>query len=347
MSIAKIEDPVSTGSPAVASAYPARRGYKWIAREIESLDPERDYARIWALTAAYYPDDTFFNLLYSLGLPRITQNPHGSALLVRRTRKAAERQQQRANDTLANFWRWYEYGPEHVEAQRSLEQVNRIHAALAKNDAEAFPDEDYIYTTCLLGTMAHEVRLKVGLPGFSEKQRIAAHRFWRAITMKMRGLNGYIDTYPESFEAMQAVVQAHDARPWPSCETGRELSKHVVQQFCEGNFPKPLHGLARQMLLALQEPYIRTLCAMGDPNPVGGWIAKRLIFLRGWLAENVLPDPGLSVPERARAKGMTTKQHQAPLMVQASDVPFASDGRTTPLPTTETAPKKASRCPFH
>jgi hypothetical protein len=330
-----------------ARASSPRRGYKWIAREIERLDPEVDYARIWSLTAAYYPDETFFNLLYALGMPRITQNPHGSALLVRRTRKAVDRQQERADDTLASFWRWYEYGPHHLEAQRSLEQVNRIHEALAKNAPDAFPDEDFVYTTCLLGTTGHEVRLKVGLPGFTEKQRIAAHHFWRDITLQMRGPRGYIEDYPQNFEGMQAVVKAHDARPWPKSDTGRELAQYVIQQFCQANFPKPLHGVGRQMILALQEPYIRRLCDMGEPNPVAAWLLRRVIFLKGWLAEKVLPDPRLSTPERARARGRAAGQHQEPRMVTASEVPFEADGRSVPKPPPSAAPAKVSRCPFH
>jgi len=34
-----------------------RRRYKWIAKEIERLDPERDYERIIALSATYYQTD--------------------------------------------------------------------------------------------------------------------------------------------------------------------------------------------------------------------------------------------------------------------------------------------------
>ena len=94
--------------PAGAAALTPNKGYKWITREIESLDPEIHYARIWALTTTYYSDDTLVNLLYALGMPCFTQSPYGSELLMRRTRKALDKSHDRANDTLSHFWNWFE-----------------------------------------------------------------------------------------------------------------------------------------------------------------------------------------------------------------------------------------------
>jgi hypothetical protein len=174
---------VSASASNAHHAEPPARGYRWIAREIETLKPEADYARIWQLTAMYYTDDTLANLLYTTGMPCFTQSPHGSELLISRTRKAMDRRHERAYDTLSHFWRWFEYGPEHVEAQRSIERVNRIHEALAKGLPEAFSNENFIYTTSWLGTFLHRLRLRLmlGLPGFKAKQKVAAHHFWRSI----------------------------------------------------------------------------------------------------------------------------------------------------------------------
>jgi hypothetical protein len=324
------------------------RGYKWIARTIERLDPERDYALIWKLTAGYYPNDLINNLGYALAMARITQNPYGSEVLLRRSGKAKDRQQQRANDTLAHNWRWMEFGPDHVEAQRSIERVNRIHEAFAKTTPEAFPDDDYIYTACISATLPEDIRRMAGLPGFNRKQRIAAHIFWRNLVMKMRGPGGYINVerFPKSFEDMRSFIREFDSRPWPDTETGRELAQYLIQQFSEAPFPKALRGMGRQMVLTFQEPRIRQLRGMGDPNPIAAWLIKRTFLLLGAFAEYVLPDPKLSVPERARAAGQTNGQHQNPHMVAAEEVPFAMDGRLSPTSPTA-APKQAARCPFH
>lgn len=314
------------------------RGYRWIAREIESLNPETDYAKIWSLTVMYYTDDTLANLLYATGMPCFTQSPYGSELLIQRSKKAVDRRHDRAYDTLANFWRWFEYGPEHIEAQRSIEQVNRVHASMSKIVREAFTNDDFIYTTSWLGTFLHRLRLMLGFPGFTENQKIGAHHFWRGIMVKMRGPDGYVQGYPVDFSAMEAFVDEFESRPWEPCETGRLLGHYAIAQFNEASLPKPLWGLGRQLVLTVQAPHIRRLHRMGDPNPVAAWLIKRALFLKVWMAENVLPDPKQHAPERARAKGDTEKQHRTPRLVGESQCPFHADGKTLPA---------ASGCPFH
>jgi hypothetical protein len=306
------------------NAIPAKKGYKWIAREIQSLDPEIDYARIWALTTIYYGDDTLVNLLYAVGMPCFIQSPFGSTLLVDRSRKAIDRGHDRANDTLAHFWRWFEYGPDHVEAWRSIERVNLIHEAMAKMVPEAFTNDDFIYTTAWLATYLHRLRLMVGLSGFSPKQKIAAHHFWRGIAAKMRGPHGLIVGYPLSFDALEAFVDAFEARPWPRTEAGKRLSEYTIRQFNEACLPRFLHGLGRQLILTCQARHVRDLHRMGDPNLLASWLLKKILAVKIAWGERLAPDPRLSAPERARAGGWTDGQHREPPLVPASSCPFRS-----------------------
>lgn len=314
-------------------------GRRWIAREIDRLDPQHDYARIWSLSVMYYADDTLTNLLYATGMPCFTQSPYGSELLVSRTRKVADRGHERAYDTLAHFWRWFEFGPEHIEAQRSIERVNRVHEALAKGLPEAFSNDDFIYTTSWLGTFLHRLRIMVGLPGFTAKQQAAAHLFWRGIMMKMRGPQGYVQGYPESFSAMEAFVDAFEARPWEPCDTGHQLGQYAIQQFNEACLPKPLWGVGRQLLLTVQAPHIRALHRMGEPNPIAAWLVRRALFMKVWMAENVFADPKEHAHERARSKGDVQKQHRTPSLVEAAQCPFHADGKAVLA--------KPGSCPFH
>jgi hypothetical protein len=313
----------STGpAPAGASALTPNKGRKWIAAEIERLDPEVDYARIWALTTIYYGDDTLVNLLYATGMPCFTQSPHGSELLMARTRKAKVDKHERAWDTLSHFWRWFEYGPEHIEAQRSIEMVNRIHGAMWKIVEEAFTNDDFVYTTAWLGTFLHRFRIFLGLPGFTAKQKVASHHFWRGIMLKMRGPHGYVHDYPQSFEGMETFVAEFESRDWARTETGRELGRYVIRQFNEAQLPKPLWPLGRQIVLTVQAPHIRALHQMGDPNPLAAFLIRRALAAKVWIAEHVLPDPSLSTPEKARAKNHIEGQHRVPRMVAPSACPF-------------------------
>jgi hypothetical protein len=38
--------------------------------------------------------------------------------------------------------------------------------------------EDYVFTQAFSAASLHRFNLKVGLPGYTEKQKIAAHLFW-------------------------------------------------------------------------------------------------------------------------------------------------------------------------
>ena len=310
--------------PAGASELTQPKGRKWIAREIENLDVESDYARIWALTTIYYGDDVLVNLLYATGMPCFTQSPFGSELLIARSKKAKEKKHERAWDTLAHFWRWFEYGPEHIEAERSIEMVNRIHTAMWKIVEEAFSNDDFIYTTSWLATFLHRLRLDLGLPGFTEKQKAAAHLFWAAVTARMRGPHGAIHGYPASFAEMEEFVAEFEARPWEQTETGRELGQYVIEQFNEAQLPKPLWGLGRQLVLTVQAPHIRALHQMGDPNPVAAFLIRRALATKIWLAEHIQADPRQSTPEKARATGDIKEQHREPRLVDASACPFHS-----------------------
>lgn len=299
---------------------------KWIAEEIEQLDADKDYARIWALSLIYYGDDLLANLIYALGMPCFVQNHHGSVLIMDRTRKGRDRKHDRANDTLAHFWRWFEYGPEHIEAQRSIKSVNRIHTALGKQLPEAFANDDFIYTTSYLAVILDKLRRKIGLNGFTDKQKRAAFLFWRNVAFQMRGPEGHVSDFPfpQSWDEMNLFVRNHEARDWPTTQSGIDLSEYVIQQFNEARFPSFLHGVGRQIVLTFQEPHIRKLHDMGDPNPLVAKLIRFAFKLKVWSDENLFRDPIESTPVRARLAGDTADQHRIPPLVAPSSCPFHS-----------------------
>lgn len=313
---------VSVILPAAASTRTPKKARKWIAAEIESLDLQRDYARIWGLSTIYYADDTLVNLLYALGMPCFTQSPFGSELLMNRTRKARDQAHERANDTLSHFWRWFEYGPDHVETHRSVEQVNRIHGAMWKIVEEAFSNDDFIYTTCWLGTKLNRMRIMMGLPEWTDKQKAAAHLFWKNIMVKMRGPHGYVQGYPATFDEMNAFVDEFESRRWEPTESGHQIGQYVINQFNEARLPRAAWPIGRQMILTFQTPGIRKLHRMGDPKPWAAWMIKKALRTKIWMDENVKADPRENVAEQARRRGDTQGQHREPRMVSAAACPF-------------------------
>jgi hypothetical protein len=307
---------------------PDKRGYKWIAREIEKLDPVTDYEQIWALSTTYYVDDFFMNILYTTGIQNFTQPPAGSIVMGLTTRKAVTSPQKRADDTLSRFWQWFEFGPSHPDVQRSLEFVNQIHMALAKKSPGTFPSRDFIYTCCWIGADMHRLRTGLGVPGYTDKQKVAAHRYWQALCSQFRSEDGQVLAFPDSFEGMLTMLETYEAEPWEKVESGRLLSEAITQQFADAWCPPGLRWVGRQMILSLQKDHIRALMRMGDPNPVMRVIVRRLFWLIITLKERVLPDPKLSTPEKARARRVRPGQHSEPPKV--ASCPFRPNAESAP-----------------
>ena len=107
-----------------------KRGYHWVEREIEKLDPHTHYEQIWTLTTSYYYRDFILNVLYTLGMPAFTMAPKTSSMLTDNTGQVINDQQFRLTETNHRFWQWFELGPSHPDVRRSLETVNKIHMAL-------------------------------------------------------------------------------------------------------------------------------------------------------------------------------------------------------------------------
>ncbi|AVX92668.1 DUF2236 domain-containing protein (plasmid) [Pseudomonas koreensis] len=322
------------------AAVDRNRGYKWIAKEIERLDPEKDFAEIWRLSTTYYVSDFVMNLVYTLGIPAFTQPPAGSVVMGVTTEKAIKKPQKRADDTLQHFWVWFEYGPDDPRMQASLAHVNRGHAALAKRSPGTFPARDVIYTTAWIGANLHRLRLSVGLPGFTKNQQIASQRYWAAICQQFWSEDGLVTEYPESFEAMLQYIEEYEAQPWEQVESGRMLTEAIIKQFVDAFFPGPLGWIGRQLYLSFQLPSINRLMQSGKPNPVMKWLMSKGLWLGLTLQERVFPDPKLSTPEKARRKAVRPGQHIDPPTAEIK-CPFpGAASESTPSPV-------ESGCPFH
>jgi hypothetical protein len=84
---------------------------RWIAAEIEGLDPATDYEEIWRLTSSYGLNDFALNLVYAHLFPHFILPPHGSVPLWDNGRgKVVEHASQRLEDTIRNNLLWWYYG---------------------------------------------------------------------------------------------------------------------------------------------------------------------------------------------------------------------------------------------
>lgn len=305
-----------------------KRGYKWIAREISRLDPYKDYELIWALSTTYYVDDFFMNIIYTTGIQNFTQPPAGSIIMGEVTKKAVNQQEKRLNDTLQRFWQWFELGPSHPDVQRSMELVNQIHMGLAKKKPGTFPARDYIYTCAWTGADMHRLRLSLGLPGYTENQKIATHLFWKEMCGLFMSEEGRVSEFPADFDAMLRFMEEYEHEPWEKVESGKKLSAALTEQFSKSWFPTGFQWFGRQMILSLQKKRTRDLMQMGDPNPVLEKVIRGFFWLVITLKERVLPDPKRSTPEKARSMKVRPSQHIDPPLAKIAGCPFHSKAKT-------------------
>ncbi|MDT7748448.1 MAG: hypothetical protein QOD96_2110 [Pseudonocardiales bacterium] len=291
--------------------------YKWIADEIERLDPEVDYERIWKLSTTYWVDDFQMNVLYTVGFPHFILPPHGGETVGRAGGgKIIKTKQQRADDTLWHFWRWFEYGPSDARTRASVDKVNKIHAAIGRKMPGNFAhNDDFVYTICWIAADMHRLRLRVGLPGYTHNQKISCHRMWQDMATLFVTELGDVTDFPEDFAGMLRYLADYEAVDYEYSPEGTQVCDALFDQFCAKWFPGPLRPLGRTMILALLDEPAHRVHRLPHVRPATRRAVELGLKLTFLLKEKVLPDPKLSTPERKRRKlsrkpGFRAPQHE-------------------------------------
>jgi flavin reductase (DIM6/NTAB) family NADH-FMN oxidoreductase RutF len=238
---------------------PARRGKprRWITAEIERLNPETDYAAIWRLTSSYGLNDFALNLVYAHLFPHSYLPPHGSRpLWDDGDGKVVERALQRVEDTIRNNLLWWYYGPSHPKTRQSVQNVNKLHAYHARRHPGDFAhQDDYVFTLAFSAASLHRFNLKIGLPGYTPKQKTAAHLFWQHMADLFTDEHGRaIMNFPPDWDSLIAFVEDFESRSWPATRSGAMVTHAVLDQFACRWFPAPLRGLGRAMAASTLHP---------------------------------------------------------------------------------------------
>ncbi|MGQ0463703.1 MAG: hypothetical protein ACT4QG_00115 [Sporichthyaceae bacterium] len=280
------------------------RGYRWIAAEIERLDPEVDYERIWALSATYWVDEFMMSFLYSVSFPNFMMPANGGRTVGRGgTGPVLTAPDARAVDTVHHFWTWFAHGPSSAHTRASVERVNDMHRGISRRYPGDFADhDDFVYTLCFLGAGYHRIREQAGLPGFTANQKVAAHRHWRAMAALFWTESGALETFPADFDAMLAFLAAWESRHTEWTADGAACTRAIVDQFAARWFPTRLHFVGRAMLCSFfTEPVLRVHRLDPPSRPV---VALMRTGMRCYVTakEKILPDPRRSTPDRHRRR---------------------------------------------
>jgi hypothetical protein len=269
------------------------RSRRWIAQEIERLDPEVDYEAIWRLTSTYGLDDFAVNLVYAHLFPHFVIPMHGSETVYRGgDGKVVERATQRVEDTFRHNLTWWTYGPSHERTQASVANINRLHAHYARKYPGNFAHlDDYLYTLAFSAASMHRFFLTLGLPGYNDKQKVAAHRFWEAMAaLFVDEAGNQITGFPEDWDAMIAYLDEYEHRPWPAHEVGRQMTDAIMDQFAFRFFPRPLHGIGRALVASTYHPTVWRVHKVDPPRPRARTLLLRIAGLMIRL-KKLGPDP--------------------------------------------------------
>lgn len=144
---------------------------------------------------------------------------------------------------------------------------------------------------------------RVGLPGISENEQLAAVPYWREVGTLFRNAvtGGPVTDSPATFDEVMAYIDRHDAEVVPKHDMGPVAAHAIIQQFADRYFPRAVHPLVRTWVISLYPEHLIEAYALPRPHPVV--VRTMRLFTAGLFAlgEKVLPDPTDTFIERRQA----------------------------------------------
>ena len=321
---------------------------KWIKKRLAELDPATDWAEIWSLSSLYNQNDFQLHWYYAVTFPFFLITEWGTDAVYRNgTGKLDKQSTKRVEDTVDHMMVWWEHGPYAPETKQSVEMINKLHAHWATRYPGNFTDnDDYLHTLCYEAAGMHRLQRSLGLPGFNEAQKVAAQRFWSAITPLFVVEDGTpVTGFPDDFDGIEAFLDEYINRPWPTLEKGQLATESIINHFATRWFPKPLRPFGRALVTSFYCDQIMRVHQIQTPSAPLRWAARRLIKTMIWLTDNVFPDTKETFPDRRRR--LVAEKGARPSTVDtAVNRIVAKQARAGANPTVAATPTPTAGCPY-
>ncbi|KAL3483111.1 hypothetical protein BJX62DRAFT_231211 [Aspergillus germanicus] len=219
------------------------------------------YEEIWRLTSSYGLTGFTQNLVYAITFPNFIVTPQGAEAVWRSDGgKILWKAMQRVGRTANNNAIWWWHCPSSPITKRSVSHINNVHAYWAQRYPENFSEnDDYLYTLTYSAAAIHRLMVKLGLPGFTDKQKAAAVNFWRGL----------------------GTLFISNMRVGP--ERAKLIAEACFDQFAFSYFPPGLRWLGRRIPIALSLPTTLRACQI---EPVHRVLYSLITFVLGrvlWL----------------------------------------------------------------
>jgi hypothetical protein len=220
-------------------------------RQIQRLDPERDYQEIFRLSAEYeFPWDVTRAL--ELALLRTYAVPSIGCLLDR-TREFGERGQKRYDDTvLLLFEMTRDGGMDSERGRAAVRRMNKIHGRYP------IGNEDFVYVLSTFVVVPVRWISRYGWRPYSRHEVRATVNFFRHMG-RLMGLKGV----PETYEEFSSFLDEYERKHYAYDDAGRRVADATIAIF-QGWFPRFAGPLARRGVLSIMDEPLRQ--ALGLPR---------------------------------------------------------------------------------
>ncbi|MFF3957057.1 oxygenase MpaB family protein [Streptomyces sp. NPDC001890] len=206
-------------------------------REIQRLDPERDFLRIYRITATYeFPWDITRAL--ELALYRTYAVPSIGRLLAR-TAELTDRSQKRYDDTALLLDTVLEHGFESDAGRTALRRINQMHRSYD------ISNDDMRYVLCTFVVTPKRWLDSYGWRRLSDHELRAFAAYYRVL-----GAHMGIKELPQTYEEFERTLDAYEAEHFGWDEGGRSVSDATLDLMSSW-YPRPLAPVARKFALAL------------------------------------------------------------------------------------------------
>ncbi|MFG3529833.1 oxygenase MpaB family protein [Streptomyces sp. NPDC047917] len=256
--------------------------YDWL-KEIQRLDPERDFLRIHRITATHeFPWDITRAL--ELALYRTYAVPSIGRLLAR-TAELTDRSQKRYDDTALLLDTVMEHGFDSDPGRTALRRINQMHRSYD------ISNDDMRYVLCTFVVTPKRWLDAYGWRRLSDHELRASAAYYRALGSHMG-----IKELPQTYEDFERVLDAYEAEHFGWDEGGRRVADATLDLMSSW-YPRPLAPAARKVALALLDDPLLRAFRYERPSAVARGLTHGALRLR---ARAVRLLPPRSTPHYAR-----------------------------------------------
>ncbi|WP_405682193.1 oxygenase MpaB family protein [Streptomyces sp. NBC_00057] len=235
-------------------------------KEIQRLDPERDFLRIYRITATYeFPWDITRAL--ELALYRTYAVPSIGRLLAE-TAELTDRQQKRYDDTALLLDAVVEHGFESDPGRMAIRRINQMHRSYD------ISNDDMRYVLCTF-----VVTPKRWLDSYGWR-RLSDHELWAcAAYYRTLGALMGIKDLPETYEDFERTLDTYEAEHFGWDEGGRRVSDATLDLMGSW-YPRPFAPVARKAALALLDDSLLRAFRYERPGSAARNLTRGVLRLR-------------------------------------------------------------------